>query len=146
MYRPSTSSWEHCFLLDNTIFFLLYCVDPFCGRAHWTPLVIAKTFLLTWCISTYAHTKKTCENLSSIGGRSSEILKWKKKKTLVAWSCVLSDAWGLEINFKYFSGKLLLSRKLRYYFRGSRFSQCFILSTALRCLLPSKFYADNYFE
>ena len=26
-----------------------------------------------------------------------------------------------------------------YYFRGSQFSQCFILSTALRCLLPSKF-------
>ena len=32
------------------------------------------------------------------------------------------------------------------YFRGSSFSQCFILSTALHCLLPSKFYANMYFE
>ena len=29
------------------------------------------------------------------------------------------------------------------YFRGSRFSQCFILSTALHCLQPSKLYAIN---
>ena len=54
-----------------------------------------------------------------------------RKNTLVTQSCVLSDAWfgdrkiyfwGLEIKLKYFSGKLLLSRKLCY-FRGSRFSQ-----------------------
>ena len=31
----------------------------------------------------------------------------------------------LEIKFKYFSEKLLLSRNLRY-FRGSRFSQCVV--------------------
>ena len=31
-----------------------------------------------------------------------------------------------------FSGKLLLSRKLGY-FRGSSFSQCFVLSTAPHC-------------
>ena len=34
-------------------------------------------------------------------------------------------------------GKLLLSRKLGY-FKGGRFSHCFILSTALHCSLPSK--------
>ena len=39
--------------------------------------------------------------------------------------------------FKYFSEKLLLSQKLCF-FRGSRFSQCFVLSTVLRCSLPSK--------
>ena len=59
-------------------------------------------------------------------------------------SCVLSDAFNLRprlssrIKFKYFSGKLLLPQRLRY-FRGSRFSQCFILSTALHRSLPSKF-------
>ena len=37
----------------------------------------------------------------------------------------------LEV-FNYFSEKLPLSQKLRY-FRGSRFPQCFILSTALQC-------------
>ena len=37
--------------------------------------------------------------------------------------------------------KLLLSRKLRH-FRGSRFSQCFILSN----LYQERFYANNYFE
>ena len=41
--------------------------------------------------------------------------------------------------------KLHLSQKLRY-FRVSRFSQCFILSVALRCSLPRRFYANIYFE
>ena len=45
--------------------------------------------------------------------------------------------WGFNIHFKYFFGKLLLIRKL-FYFRGSCFSQCCILSRALHCLLPSK--------
>ena len=45
-------------------------------------------------------------------------------------------------------GKLFLSRKLHINFRGSCFSQCFILSAALHCSLPSKFlcYTCNYFE
>ena len=47
--------------------------------------------------------------------------------------------------FKFFSEKFLLSQKLRY-FRGSRFSQCCTLSTALHCLLPRKFYAKKYLE
>ena len=37
------------------------------------------------------------------------------------------------------SEKLPLSKKLRY-FRGSPFSKCFILWTALHCSLPSKFF------
>ena len=45
---------------------------------------------------------------------------------------------GLNV-FNYWSEKLPLSQKLRY-FRGSRFSQCFILSTALHCSLPSFFF------
>ena len=43
------------------------------------------------------------------------------------------------------SGKLLLSRKLRY-FRGSRFSQSFILSTSLHCLSPSRFCMQTIIE
>ena len=42
-------------------------------------------------------------------------------------------------------GKLLLSRELRY-FRGSRFSQCLILATALHYSLQESFYAKSYFE
>ena len=41
------------------------------------------------------------------------------------------------LNSNYGSGKLLLSRKLPY-FRGSRFSHCFILLTALHYSLTSK--------
>ena len=42
------------------------------------------------------------------------------------------------------SEKLLLYRKLSY-FRGSRFSQCLILSIALHCLLPKKFLCSQLF-
>ena len=46
--------------------------------------------------------------------------------------------------FDILSEKLHLSQKL-HYFRGSRFSQCFILSTALHCSLPSKFLCSQLF-
>ena len=49
-------------------------------------------------------------------------------KRLEAWS--LKSEWELSSSFK---------KKLRYFFRGSRFSQCFILSPALHCSLPSTF-------
>ena len=42
-----------------------------------------------------------------------------------------------RIEFNILVEKSRLSRKLRY-FRGSRFSQCCILSAALHCLLPSR--------
>ena len=52
----------------------------------------------------------------------------------------------LEVLKKSIRGNLLLSPKLRH-FRGSRFSQCFILSTSPHYSLPQvRFYADNYFE
>ena len=41
--------------------------------------------------------------------------------------------------------KWLLFQKVRS-FRGSPFSQCFILSTALYWSLTTSFYANNYFE
>ena len=44
-----------------------------------------------------------------------------------------------------FRGKLLLSRKLRY-FRGSRFSQYFIPSTSPITRYQERFYANDYFE
>ena len=47
------------------------------------------------------------------------------------------------IPFIYYSEKLLLSQKLCY-FRGSGFSQCFILPTTLHCWLPSKFLCCHY--
>ena len=58
----------------------------------------------------------------------------------------IKDFW-LEV-FYYFSEKLPLSQNLCY-FRGSRFSQCFILSTALQCSLPKSvfkliFVSSNY--
>ena len=46
---------------------------------------------------------------------------------------------GLKLEFKYFSEKLLLCHKVCY-FKGSLFSQCFIPSTTLHCLLPTKFF------
>ena len=55
----------------------------------------------------------------------------------VCFQIRIKDFW-LEV-FYYFSEKLPLSQNLCY-FRGSRFSQCFILSTALKCSLPSQFF------
>ena len=46
------------------------------------------------------------------------------------------------IQFKYFSGILVLSQILRY-FRGSRFSQCFIKNLSIACYQVI-FYAKNY--
>ena len=64
----------------------------------------------------------------------------KSKNTLVGRICVLSDKNKrlLARSLLLFSEKLPLSQK-RCYFRGSHFSQCFILSTALQCSLPSQF-------
>ena len=63
-------------------------------------------------------------------------------------SCMLKDAlnsrprlWPL-IKFKYLSEKLPLSQKLRY-LRGNRFSQCFILSTALNARYQVSLYTTN---
>ena len=59
-----------------------------------------------------------------------------KPMIFVVLICVHSDEKGFR--FQYFSEKLPLSQKL-YYSKESCFSQWFILSTALHCLLTSKF-------
>ena len=70
--------------------------------------------------------------------------EWKKKHPCHI-SCVLSDAWirmpqlRSQIQLKYFSEIWPLSQKLCYS-RETNFSQCFILSAALHCLLPSSFF------
>ena len=73
-----------------------------------------------------------------------------KKNTLVAqvgcfqmpWIRDLS--WGLQFNSNILVRNYLFSQKLCY-LRGNRFSQFFILSTALHCSLPSNFFYNNYF-
>ena len=67
---------------------------------------------------------------------------YERKNTLVKRSCLLLDAMISRpqiLNLRsqnQICGKLLLSWKLRH-FRGSRFSQCFILSTSPHYSLPS---------
>ena len=57
---------------------------------------------------------------------------------LCAFRCLISRPQILNLRSQnQIRGKLLLSRKLRH-FRGSRFSQCFILSTSPHYSLPSK--------
>ena len=59
---------------------------------------------------------------------------------------LLDEFVGFQIGIKYFqqevflylSEKLPLSQNIRY-FRGSRFPQYFIISTALKCSLPNQF-------
>ena len=96
--------------------------------------------------------QQTCENWSSIGRWSCKITM-KEKTALVTPSCVLSDAWYQDLkrilnlsSRNQIHVKLILSRKLPH-FRGSRFSQCFILSTSSHYLLNQvRFDANNYFE
>ena len=103
--------------------------------------LFSKTSLLT--LNMYIK-YKTCDNLSSIGCRSWEItMKEKEKKRpchtqLCAFRCLISRPQILNLRSRnQIRGKLLLSRKLCY-FRGSRFSQCFILSTAPHYSLPNE--------
>ena len=57
---------------------------------------------------------------------------------LCAFRCLISRPQILNLRSRnQIRGKLLLSRKLRH-FRGSRFSQCFILSTSPHYSLPSE--------
>ena len=65
---------------------------------------------------------------------------------LCAFRCLISRPQILNLRSQnQIRRKLLLSRKLRY-FRGSRFSQCFILSTSSYTRYLVRFYANNYFE
>ena len=122
---------------------------------HWTSLVIlSKTSFLTWCISTLSVCTKyqTCENLNSIGHWSCEIIMEEKHPyhtKLCVFRCLISEPQNLILRSQnQICGKLPLSWKLCH-FRGSRFSQCVILSTALPCWFQVSFYAktnlNNYF-
>ena len=73
--------------------------------------------------------------MSSIGRRSCKRLMEEKMPLLhklYAFRCLISRPRNLTLKSQH----QILSRKLCY-FRGSRFTRCFILSTALYCLLPS---------
>ena len=62
----------------------------------------------------------------------------------IIYACKCCTLLRCEVS-KLNCGKLLLFWKLRY-FRGSCFSQCFTLSTALHYSLPSKLWTKNYVE
>ena len=67
----------------------------------------------------------------------------KKKTLLHKFYCFQMPEKGFKfkvfLRLKYFSEKLPISSKMRYS-RGSRFSQCFILSRALHCLFLMPIY------
>ena len=84
--------------------------------------------------------------------RSSELRdNYERKKhpshtKLCAFRCLISRPQILYLrSWNQIRGKLLLSRKLSH-FRGSRFSQCFILSTSPHTRYQVRFYDDKYFE
>ena len=84
--------------------------------------------------------------------RSSARAQWKKEHpcciTLCAYSRCTIKGFSYSLCycylFYYLSEKLPLCQKL-HYFRGSRFSQCFIPSTSPHYLLPSKFLCQQLF-
>ena len=94
-------------------------------------------------VSQHMHTQKTCENLSSIGRRCCEITM--KEKTPMSHQVVCFQMLQMILrpqilnlrSGNQISGKVFLSQKLLH-FRGSRFSQCFILPTSPHYSLPSK--------
>ena len=94
-------------------------------------------------VSSHMHKKQTCENLNTIGGRSCEIIM--KEKTPLSHGVVCFQLLDFETSkfnsdvSKSNSWKITSFSKTIRYFRGSRFSQCFILTTARHCLLPSMF-------
>ena len=65
--------------------------------------------------------------------------KYPYHTKLCAFRCLILRPQFLNLRSRnQCHGKLLLSRKPNlHYFRGSRFSQCFILTTALHYFLPS---------
>ena len=63
---------------------------------------------------------------------------------LCAFRCLISRPQYLILRSRnQFRGKFILSRKL-HHFRGSRFSQCFILSTSPITHYQVRIYANNY--
>ena len=132
------------------------------GTGHWTPLVLVKdqyshlVFPNIWVsnylflkpyitsegavshisqrgVSQHMHKQQICEHFGSIGHQSCRRIT-KEKTTVLYKQCAFRClTWSLS----YLSEKLPISQTLRsMYFRGSRFSQCCILSTSLHCSLP----------
>ena len=84
-------------------------------------------------VSQHMHKMLNCENLSSIGHRTCEIIMKQKIPLSHEVVCVSivdfkTSKYNSEVS-KSNSWKLLLSRKLRH-LRGSHFLQCFIPSTS----------------
>ena len=107
------------------------------NKRHWTCLLIVNDQSSHLVYPNISIKKQAGENLSSIGHRSCEKMMKAKTTLLDEFVCFQT-----EIN----SEKLHFSQNLCY-FRGSRFSQCCILSTALHWSLPSYqliFVLSNY--
>ena len=92
-----------------------------CVSKHMNKITSLRTFALNWSLKLQENDER------------------KKHPCLYKIVCFQIGIKGFRPEvFYYFSEKLPLSQKLSY-FRGSHFPQCFILSTALQCLLPSQF-------
>ena len=87
--------------------------------------------------------KQPCKHLGSIGHRIFMRVMKEKTPLLQYFLCFQMHSKSLEL--KYLSEKLPLSPPKRY-FRGSLFSQCFILKTALSIArIPSRFLCYECF-
>ena len=124
---------------------LLEIKKTFLSIEHWTPSVIIVIDQSSHMVYLNKCTQKTnlwkSELNWSAKFRENNI---GRENTLVALICVFSDAWFRDItrevskSIQLFQWKITSFPKLRLaYFRGSRYSKCFILSTALHCSLPS---------
>ena len=109
---------------------------------HWTlheVWTFIKLFRRKFCLSNSFKLKQTCAKLGSIGHWICKRIM-TENKTRVALLCVLLDA------YYYLSEEFYLFLK-NDFFRGSRFSHCSILTTALSIArYKVSCYANNYFE
>ena len=100
--------------------------------------LLSKTSLLTKC----THAYKKSRNWVQLVVEVANIIMWRKKHPchtkLCAFRCLISRPQNRILrSLNQIRGKLIIFQKLRF-FRGSHFSQCFILSTAPHFSLPSK--------
>ena len=107
---------------------------------------MSKTSLFTWCFSTYASNNKPVNFFNPIGRRSCKIKMEEKTLLLHENVCFQmldfvtskSNSEVAKSNSNTFvENHFFLINYIKW---GSRFSQCFILLTALHYLLPSNVY------
>ena len=79
--------------------------------------------------------KQSCVNLASIDHISRTKIRKKQTSFLQKFVCFWIPE--KDFRFNYWNEKSCFYQKL-HYFRGSRFSHCFIQSTAPHCSLPTK--------